>query len=169
MKTGPRLTMRRVEFNDEFCSVHVHVDNKSDAPMHVVTRPRGVRVDSAGAIHLRFWDEPLPEGVRAAFFSLPPTRVLEAGEQAEVEFKFPRTFRQATGKLTADGKPEIITIDTSTAPQLILDLAWSDVPFYEDPRKKVRPDPATLFKQSAEWAHGRHSLQVSQKEGKRKP
>jgi hypothetical protein len=160
MSAQPKFKFRGMSAAQGVHTVEFEVRNQTDAPIHLVVRPRGVSVDASGAVHLRFWDEPLPEGVMAGLFARPPTRILESGEDAIVQIKFPSQFREVTGQTLPDGRPEIRIIDVATAPDLVLDLAWANVPFYEDTRKEERPRPQVLFEQSARWAAGRHSLKI---------
>lgn len=159
MSSEPRFTFLGMRPDRGLQVLDLKVENQTDAPMHLVVRPRGVSVDASGAVHLRFWDEPLPEGVVAALFSRPPTRILESGEQATIKIKFPVQFREVSGQ-SAQGRAEIRIIDTLTAPEVILDLAWANLPFYPDTRQEERPRPRILFEQSARWTTGRHSLKI---------
>jgi hypothetical protein len=153
-------TITGTSLTDDAQRLHltIRVHSTSNRTLHLYNSVRALRYDAAtktlevqlsdhGLVEpreLRFGDEQLP-----ATFILPSFTTVDANSDTELALSLPRTIvRPDMAKsTTASMKFESLPIHEAAAVKVL--LAWSDTPYYEDPRM-----PYDHRQQLVNWAKG---------------
>lgn len=140
-----------VDFRDdgEHLIVNLELRNTSDVTLHAYSSLRGMRFDEAtGVLHLFLTDRNFAEK-RGTTFVRPRFTSVDPNGRASISLTLPRFLtRLAASESKVEPKIERPPIHTATA--VDVELAWSDTPFYPDPRDKQK----TMREQLVTWEQG---------------
>jgi hypothetical protein len=124
-----------VDETDEGLEVRVHLRNDADRALHYICDVRAIHYDSAARrLTVRLSDEgrvvvPGVANVR------PPLRYIDPGSEAEITLKLPAEISKLAP--APSGDPREVAFQRqriADAVEVVVEIAWADVPFYEDPR-----------------------------------
>lgn len=145
------IEIGEVEFHDdgEHLVVTMELRNTSDVTLHAYSSLRGMRYDEAtGVLHLFLTDRNFAEK-RGTTFIRPRFTSVDPNGRASISLSLPRFLtRLAPSETKVEPKIERPAIHQATA--VDVELAWSDTPFYPDPRDKKK----SMREQLVTWERG---------------
>jgi hypothetical protein len=144
--------------------VAVRLANTAARALHYIADVRAVRYDaSTGVLTLSLSDEGrevIPGAVRA----LPVIRHVDPGAEAEVRLVVP----DRVIKLSRTAPPGELAFDKyemGDMREVVVEVGWSDVPFYKDTRRRARANA----KQAPTTAWEQHKTRAAMRLGDRSP
>lgn len=145
------IEIGEVEFHDdgEHLIVNMELRNTSNVTLHAYSSLRGMKFDEAtGVLHLFLTDRNFAEK-RGGTFIRPRFTSVDPNGRASISLSLPRFITQlAASETKVEPKVERPPIHQATA--VDVELAWSDTPFYPDPRDKKK----SMREQLVTWERG---------------
>jgi hypothetical protein len=124
-----------VEETERWLEIRVQLRNSADRALHYISDVRRILYDpDTRALSVHLSDEGREVILHPAV--RPPTfRYIDPGAQAEITLRLP----QSISKLGTPPDPERRQVNfvrqrIADAEEVTVEIAWADVPFYEDPR-----------------------------------
>ena len=153
MKKKEQLQIAEATIEDEgtYLLLTMRYVNPSNTTMHVYAVPRAVFYDSAtNVLTVRMTDEGLPEPEVPPPVVMPPKLVaVDPHDEREIVVKLPRFVNRL--EAGEDRKtPVLIQVPAHEATTVNVEVAWSDKPFYRDPRAKGQ----SMRQQMEAWQRG---------------
>lgn len=148
------MAISRVRGHDTGTSVTVAVElrNDSDRTLHAIREARRVNYDPVGKV--------LDVGVvagdpqaGAGSFVLPSFTSIDPHSSTTIEVSLPRSLTRLSGA-TPDGAPVIERVPIHEATAVTVEVAWSDTPFYADPRVAQKGADRPMSEQLRNWQSG---------------
>ncbi len=142
-----------VAVDEDGLRIRLRLRNSADRALHYIAAVRSVDYDpQARRLAVRLTDAgrvvvPGVSNVR------PPMRFVDPGAEAELTLRLPATLSWLVSD--PDGDPRRVAFDRhriTDAEDVVVEIGWADVPFYEDPRPR---DDAVL--PSVRWEQHRRS------------
>ncbi len=116
--------------------LRVTLHNTTDRALHYLSAVRALDYDPATRrLTVRLSDEGR-EVVPGAANMRPPVSRVDPGADAEVVLRLPETISRLVP--SRDGDPERVAFERlriADAVEVVVEVAWADVPFYPDPRE----------------------------------
>jgi hypothetical protein len=138
--------------------VSVELVNRSDRTMHAYGASRGLGYDPASrTLQIRLTDRGSRASGHAGSFVLPQFTAVDPHGSTTIELRLPRTITRIGG-VGARGAPLIERVPIHEAHQVLVDVGWSDTPFYPDPRPTKAHPAAQLEAWERGLASGRGSI-----------
>ncbi len=128
-----RAEIRTVERKEKDLEVVVRIANSADRALHYIADVRAVRYDPASnTLTLAMSDEgrqviPMMAG------ALPKFQFVDPGSQAELRLKIPDRLIKLS-RSVPPGQLAFEKHDLSAVRNLVIEVAWSEVPYYKDTR-----------------------------------
>jgi hypothetical protein len=139
---------------DDGLEVRLVFRNDADRALHYIAGVRGLLYDPATKrLTVRLSDEGreiIPGGANIR----PPFRHVEPGSQSELTLKLPTEITMLAEPTDPERKEVMFQAHRiADAEQIVVEVAWADVPFYEDPRPKdVEVMPSVVWQQHTQTA-----------------
>ena len=134
-----KASVRDTVISSEFLEVKLRLTNTSDRTLHYISDVRATRYDPVTkTLRLSLSDEGrqlIPETVH----KLPVFKYVDSNSEVEIALKIPSKII----KLSKTADPKKIAFEKhelSESVNLVVEVGWSDVPYYTDTRKKMRDD-----------------------------
>lgn len=134
---------------DKNVEVVVRLSNAAPRALHYIADVRATRYDpSTRTLTLALSDEGR-EVIPGAISKLPVFRHIDPGGEAEIHVRAPDRII----KLSRSAPPGQLAFEThklDDVDEVIVEVAWSDVPFYKDTRERAKEDrrlPAARWQQ----------------------
>jgi hypothetical protein len=128
-----RASVRTVEWTEKEIEVVVRVANTASRALHYIADVRAIRYDPATkTLTLALSDEgrQLLPTIAA---NLPTFRFVDPGSEAELRLKIPSRLIKLS-RAAPPGQLAFEKHELSEVRDLVVEVAWSDVPFYKDTR-----------------------------------
>lgn len=138
-------TLERVD-NDIRCVIRL--ENKAKRALHYIGDVRATRYDpTTKTLTLSLSDEGR-EVIPGAMSKLPEFRYIDPESEAEVELRIPKKIV----KLSRSAPPGELAFEThmlAEAEKIVVEVAWADIPYYKDTRRKEKDKrlPAARWQQ----------------------
>jgi hypothetical protein len=130
--------------------VSVELVNRSDRTVHAYRASRGLGYEPASrTLRIRLTDRGSQAIGNAGSFVLPQLTAVDPHRSTTIELRLPRTITRIGG-VGARGAPLIERVPIHEAREVLVDVGWSDTPFYPDPR----PTKAHPAAQLQAWERG---------------
>lgn len=143
----------RADVEDEEIVVRVELTNDSDRTMHTYREVRRVLYDATtGTLRVGLTDRGADTSGVASSFVLPGFSAVDPHGSTTIELRLPRVLTRIGG-VTPQGAPVIERVPIHEATEVLVEVGWSDTPFYRDPRR-VRADNAHPAAQLVSWERG---------------
>jgi hypothetical protein len=140
----------RVE--DEAIVVRAELKNDSDRTIHAYRQARRVLYDPATqTLQVGLTDRAADSTEEGGSFVLPELTTVDPHGSTMIELRLPRVLTRIGG-VSAQGAPVIERVPIHEAAEVVLEVGWSDTPFYEDPR--AVPGEAHPAVQLRNWERG---------------
>ena len=137
--------------------VSVELVNRSDRTVHAYRATRGLGYEPASrTLRILLTDRGLRPIGHAGSFVLPRFTAVDPHGSITIELRLPRTLTHIAG-IGARGAPLIERVRIDEAREFLIEVGWSDTPFYRDPR----PTKAHPAAQLQAWERGRASSRGS--------
>ncbi len=146
------IEVGNIEFHDDGQNliVKVEIRNTSDRTLHAYASVRGLKYDSATkALTVLLTDRGLAEKPHVSNFNRPRFTSVDPKGQTVISLSLPR-FLTRMAASEREYEPKIETLPIHEATTMRVEVAWSDKPFYPDPRDKRNSMRAQLV----EWERG---------------
>ena len=151
MKAKGKIEIADVAFHDdgEHLIVNIQIRNTSDVTLHAYSTLRGMKYDEAtGVLQIFLTDRNFVEK-RTTTFIRPRFTSVDPNGTASISLSLPRFLtRLAASEREVEPKIERPAIHEARA--IEVEVAWSDTPFYPDPRDKKK----TMREQLVSWEQG---------------
>jgi hypothetical protein len=154
------LVLRAVDarLEPEAIVVTVELVNRSDRTVHAYRASRGLGYEPAsGTLRIRLTDRGSQAAGNAGSFVLPQFTAVDPHGSTTIELRLPRTITRIGG-VGARGAPLIERVPIHEAHEVLVDVGWSDTPFYPDPRPTKAHPAAQLQTWERGLASGRGSI-----------
>ena len=133
-------TGRRTEGELEFV---VRLTNDTDRALHYISDVRATRYDPGSRTLVIALSEEGLEPIPDAGMQLPRFRRLDPRSTAELHLRLPdRLIKMTSG--AAPGELAFETYDLKEAREVVVEVAWADVPYYPDTRETDDKRPPTV-------------------------
>lgn len=132
-------SLRAVTPADRQLDLEVRLVNRADRALHYIADVRATRYDPTSRILTVSLSDEGREVIPLAVGSLPTFRHVDPGSEAEIHLSVPDRIV----KLSRGAPPGEIAFDTqqlSDAQEVVVEVAWADVPYYEDTRASAVQD-----------------------------
>ena len=140
----------RLQEQDQDVVIEIDVTNNTARTLHAHVTPRKVRYDvETRALAIELTDENLPTDTLSTHGLLPRFKAIDPKAHTTIQVRLPRIMHRL-GAQTNNGAPVIDTLPIHEAQNLQATVAWSDTPFYPDPRERTRGEPSDV----AKWQKG---------------
>jgi hypothetical protein len=140
------------QVEDEAIVVLIELTNDSDRTIHAYRQARRVLYDPATTtLQVGLTDRAADTTRDASAFVLPEFTAVDPHGSTTIELRLPRILTRIGG-VSAEGAPLIERVPIHEAKQVVLEVGWSDTPFYEDPR--ALPAKAHPARQLSNWERG---------------
>lgn len=127
-------SIRTVKAGRRGIELVVRLTNPGDRALHYIGLPRAILYDPpTRRLTVRLSDQgriPIPGGL----YLLPAFRVIDPVSEAEIRIDLPPTIVKLAEGASAPGDIAMEEHTVSKAAEIALEIAWSDTPFYQDPR-----------------------------------
>lgn len=141
----------RAEVTDEAIVVRVELSNDSDRTLHAYRDARSVRYDAAtGLLRVGLTDR-AGEPTQASTYVLPGFTAIDPHSSTTIDVRLPAVLTRISG-VNAQGAPVIERVPIHEATEVVVEVGWSDSPFYRDTR--VSPEGAHPARQLVNWERG---------------
>jgi hypothetical protein len=138
--------------------VTIELVNRSDRTVHAYRASRGLSYEPAsGTLRIRLTDRGSRAPGNAGSFVLPQFTAVDPHGSTTIELRLPRTITRIGG-VGARGAPLIERVPIHKAHEVLVDVGWSDTPFYPDPRPMKTHPAAQLQAWERGLASGRGSI-----------
>jgi hypothetical protein len=132
------LRVSAVRLRDDTARGRVVIDidvlNELDRTAHVHATPRIVKYDAATHhLLIELSDENLDTELLASAVTTPKFKAIDPRSKTTMHARLPRHMHQLVAG-TDPRVPDVATLHIHEAEQVEVRLAWSDTPFYPDPR-----------------------------------
>ena len=134
-----KAAVRDMSISKESLDVKLRLTNSSDRTLHYISDIRATRYDPVTkTLRLSLSDEGrqiIPQAIQ----KLPEFKYVDPNSEVELALKIPSKII----KLSKTGDPKEIAFEKhelSEAVNIVVEVGWSDVPYYTDTRKKVREE-----------------------------
>jgi hypothetical protein len=149
------LTLRSVHGQvGESIVVRLELTNNSDRTLHAYRVARKVLYDPAtGTLQVGLTDREADSTTEdASTFVLPEFTSIDPHGSTTIELQLPRVLTRIGG-VSAQGAPVIERVPIHEATEVMVEVGWSDTPFYRDPRP-ARQEDAHPAVQLRTWERG---------------
>jgi hypothetical protein len=138
--------------------VSVELVNRSDRTVHAYRATRGLGYEpTSRTLRILLTDRGLRPIGDAGSFVLPQFTAVDPHGSTTIELHLPRTLTQIAG-IGARGAPIIERVPIEEAHEFLVEVGWSDTPFYRDPRPTKAHPAAQLHAWERGLARGRGSI-----------
>ena len=155
-----RTSIRSVERTaDRKLEVAVRLANAADRALHYIADVRAIRYDPASRVLTLALSDEGREVLAGVMHKLPVIRHVDPGGEAEIRLLVP----DRVIKLSRSAPPGELAFDKYEADEMqevVVEVGWSDVPFYEDTRRKARAGPQQLPTTSWERYKSRATMRM---------
>jgi hypothetical protein len=128
-----RATVRTVETTERELEVVVRMSNSANRALHYIADIRAIRYDAAtGTLTLALSDEGR-QVIPATAGNLPNFRYVDPAGEAEILLKVPKRITRFS-RTAPPGQLAFEKHELSEVRTVVVEIAWSDVPFYNDTR-----------------------------------
>lgn len=174
------MTIKSATLHDDGTSLQllIVVRNPGNRTRHVYSSVRALRYDAATkSLEVQMSDHglmeprdrrapPQPNETSTATFIVPRIVDVAPGTETELTLRIPRTITHIDPTKSAGAVLKFVTEPIHEAQTIQVDVAWSDTPFYADPRR-----PFEMRKQLTEWVKGvaRHVIKRNAEGGTEPP
>jgi hypothetical protein len=140
------------------------IKNDTARTLHFYSSIRAMRYDKATrTLEVQLSDDQLVEprslrgpAVQQTTFILPSFTSVDPHGEAKLSLTIPRTLTRVNAEESSDAALKFEVVPCHEATTVAIDLAWSDVPFYADPRVA-----GEYRRQLAAWAKGHASYSIA--------
>jgi hypothetical protein len=147
------LNVESVNATDEGTDLNIviRVRNDTNQTLHAQAVVRGIHYDpGAKELRLRLTDRALVGSEPRSWYILPKLVAIDPHSTGTIELKQSRYITRISP--TSRGPaPTIEQLPAHEATSIAVEVAWSDKPFYSDPRVKTKK---TMPEQVVEWERG---------------
>jgi hypothetical protein len=134
MSDGLVLGAVDARLEPEAIVVSVELVNRSDRTVHAYRASRGLAYEPAsGTLRIRLTDRGTRPPGRTGTFVLPQFIAVDPHGSTTLELRLPRAITRIAG-VGARGAPILERVPIHEAREVMVDVGWSDTPFYADPR-----------------------------------
>ncbi|HTU13018.1 MAG TPA: hypothetical protein VMG08_19165 [Allosphingosinicella sp.] len=135
---GPRGTIRSVDFSKRGAEVTLRLRNDDSRPVHYISSVRTIRFDPATKRVVVGLSDEGRVVIPGAADVHPNFSYIDPGSEAELQLVLPpRIVKLAEGPLP-DDEVRFEQHDLADADEIVVEVAWSDIPYYEDVRAQER-------------------------------
>ena len=132
-----RIDDVRLREDEKQVVVEIAVTNPSQRTLHAHVTPRKVHYDiDTRALSIELTDENLRTDVLTTARQLPRFKAVDPGSESILKVTLPRIMHQMASE-ARDGEPVVETLPIHEAQSVTVSVAWSDSPFYPDPRDRA--------------------------------
>jgi hypothetical protein len=144
-------------------NIVIRVRNDTNQTLHAQAVVRGIHYDPATKeLRLRLTDRALVGSEPRSWYILPKLVAIDPQSTGTIELKQSRYITRISP--TSSGPAlKIEQLPAHEATSITAEVAWSDKPFYSDPRVKTKK---TMPEQVVEWERG---VAIGRSEGKAEP
>lgn len=147
------LNVESVEALDDgkILKLVVHLRNDTAQTLHLHAMVRGIHYDPATReLRFQLTDRPLMSSVPRSWYVMPKLVTIDPHSRGKLELKQSRFLtRLAPG--SDPQMPKVEQLKVYEATSVAVEVAWSDKPFYGDPRSKQRK---SMPEQMVAWEKG---------------
>lgn len=130
-----KSAIRAADLAEKDLVVTVRLANTASRALHYVAEVRAIRYDpEATTLTLALSDEGR-ELIPQAAGVLPKFRHIDPGSEAELQLKVPNRVIKLS-RTVPPGELAFVTYPMSDAEQVVVEIAWADVPYYKDTRAR---------------------------------
>lgn len=138
--------------------VTIELVNRSDRTMHAYRTSRGLSYERVSrTLRIRLTDHGSQTVRNTGSFVLPRFTAIDPHSSTAIELRLPRTITRIGG-VGPRGAPLIERVPIHEAHEVLVDIGWSDTPFYPDPRSTKTHPAAQLQTWERGLASGRGSF-----------
>jgi hypothetical protein len=134
--SSPKAAVEEMVMLEDTVELSLKISNPLDRAIHYISDVRGVLVDpSTGQVRVKLSEEGLelpPGGIAME----PRFRQVDPHSDAVVKVRLPKTIVKLAQGSSTGNEPEFEEHAIAEAPQIQVDIGWSDTPYYRDPREK---------------------------------
>ena len=129
----------------------IHLRNDTNQTLHAQAVVRGIHYDPATKeLRLRLTDRALVGSEPRSWYILPKLVAIDPHSTGTIELKQSRYITRISPSSSGPA-PTIEQLPAHEATSIAVEVAWSDKPFYSDPRRKTKK---TMPEQVVEWERG---------------
>jgi hypothetical protein len=144
MSDDLRIDDVRLREDHDQVVVEIAVTNLSQRTLHAHVTPRMVHYDpDTRALAVELTDENMRTDVLSTARQLPRFKAVDPGSESTLKVTLPRIMHQMASE-ARDGEPVIETLPIHEAQSVKVSVAWSDTPFYPDPRDRGERAPSDV-------------------------
>lgn len=147
------LKVESVEARDDGRNLNliIRLRNDSNQTLHAHSVVRGIHYDpTTKELKFQLTDRPLVGALPQSWYILPKLVAVDPHSTGTIELKQSRFVTRISPSSRGD-VPTIEQLPAHEAASVVVEVAWSDKPFYSDPRqKKAKPMP----EQVVDWERG---------------
>lgn len=128
------VAMKSVTRTERGLSLVIRLRNSSDRALHYVGEVRGLKYDPATKVLTVLLSDEGRALVPGPIEREPRTHSIDPASEAELSLELPRTIVKLTD---TPSPPDRVTFEEHTiaeAQEIHVKIAWSDMPYYPDPR-----------------------------------
>ncbi len=114
--------------------VTFRLKNEADRALHYIAEVRTIRFDPATKRLVAGLSDAGRVLIPMMVNRIPDIKAIDAGSEAELKLALPTHIRMLAPAPAADGSAAFESHDLTTATEVVVEVAWSDVPYYPDPR-----------------------------------
>ncbi len=130
-----KASIKSVEQPDDNIEVVVRLSNTAKRALHYIADVRATRYDpNTKRLTLALSDEGR-QIIPGAISKLPVFRYVDPESDAEIRLKVPKRLIRLS-RAAPPGELAFETFQLSDAEELVVEVAWADVPYYKDTRVK---------------------------------
>ena len=132
------LEVVRVETQDDGTNLIVTIElrNKSQRTLHVYAEPRNIQYDQATKRLTIYLTDRQTKEMMGSIFRRPRLRAVDANGTTVLTLKLPRELTRLAQTAEKQPAPQFEKLAIHEAESVEVHVAWSDRPFYTDPRPK---------------------------------
>lgn len=151
----PSGAIERLEASDRGLDIIIRLNNPTDRAMHYISDLRSIRYDATTRKLVLGLSDRNRGAVTAAFRTHPEFAYIDPASAAELKLHLLASYVRFDSQMAASGELLFDEIRPADAQEIVVEVAWSDVPFYEDPRD--RPDNV---EPAQDWALGELAMSI---------
>ena len=152
---APTGAIESVDFSDRGAQIIVRLNNPANRAMHYITDLRSIRYDTARRRLVLGLSDRGSEAGTAAFRTHPQFAYIDPASAAELKLQLLASYVQFDSQVSASGDLLFTEIRPASAREIVVEIAWSDVPFYDDPRDRPEDVDPTIA-----WALGEVAMSI---------
>lgn len=132
-------TLRAVTPIEQQLDIDVRLVNRADRALHYIADVRTTRYDPTSRTLTVSLSDAGREVIPLAIGTLPTFRHVDPGSEAEIHLSVPDRIVRLS-RSAPPGELAFETQQLSDVQEVVIEVAWADVPYYEDTRASARQD-----------------------------